>query len=452
MDLQALKDAVPSDVLKLCQTLQRAGHRSWVVGGCVRDLLLASDAASASIRNDWDIATDALPEQVQKLFRKVIPTGIKHGTVTVMLGGVGYEVTTLRGETTYSDGRRPDEVYFVDDIRADLARRDFTVNAIAYDPLEEQLIDPFGGAQDLQHKLLRAVGVAKERFDEDGLRILRGARFVASLGMELEESTAAAMRPSLPTYRKVSPERIRDEWMKTLKTTKPSRGFQVMLDHGMLEVSVPELFSCADFASGHAELDGPIWQHLMQVLDACPPDPVLRTAALLHDVGEPRLQPTDDARQHAELGAQIADGVCARLRFSNAERERVVALVRNHVIDFQALRDAASLRRWMRRVDDCMPQLWELVRADLSATAPERLSLLHGLIYRTEQILQSGMVWSTRDLAIGGKDLMQELGLPPSKQLGVILEALLERVTDEPGLNQRDKLLELARGLVTDAG
>lgn len=443
---------MPRDVRRLCETLRGAGYRSWVVGGCVRDLLLATDPRDAAIRNDWDIATDALPEQVQKLFRKVIPTGIKHGTVTVMLSGEGYEVTTLRGETTYSDGRRPDEVYFVDDIRADLARRDFTVNAIAYDPLADQLIDPFGGAQDLEKKLLRAVGVAKERFDEDGLRVLRAARFVASLGMELEESTAAAMRPSLPTYRKVSPERIRDEWMKTLKTPKPSRGFQVMLDHGMLEVSVPELFSCADFKSGHAELDGPIWRHLMQVLDACSPDPVLRTAALLHDVGEPRLQATDDAREHAELGAQIADSVCARLRFSNAERERVVALVRHHVIDFQALKDDASLRRWMRRVEGCMPQLWELVEADLSATAPERLPVLNGLIYRAEKILQGGMVWGTRDLAIGGKDLMQELGLPPSKQLGVILDALLERVTDEPALNQRATLLELARGLVTDAG
>lgn len=424
----------------------------------MRDLLLAPEGSADSIRNDWDIATDARPEQVQKLFRKVIPTGIKHGTVTVLLSGVGYEVTTLRGETTYSDGRRPDQVYFVDDIRADLARRDFTVNAIAYDPLEEQLIDPFGGASDLERRLLRAVGVAKERFDEDGLRVLRAARFVASLGMTLETQTAAAIRPSLDTYRKVSPERIRDEWMKTLKTEQPSRGFQVMLEHGMLEVSVPELFSCADFESGHARLSGPIWDHLMRVVDACPADPVLRTAALLHDVGEPRLEATDDARIHAALGATIADDVCSRLRFSNAERERVVALVRHHVIEYRKLEDGPTLRRWLRAVGvDVLPQLWELARADYlaSSAVPGMAGWppdLWQLREHVERELAAGVVLSTRDLAVGGKDLMQALGLAPGKHLGLLLDQLLDHVTDEPSLNRKGPLLDLARKLAAEAG
>ena len=184
-----LRRAVPAEVLGLCRRLEEAGHRGWVVGGCVRDVLLGElrDLQSTdAIRNDWDIATDARPEEVMKLFRRVVPTGIKHGTVTVLLDDDGYEVTTLRGETSYSDGRRPDSVYFVDDIKDDLARRDFTINAIAYDPLADRLIDPFGGLRDLEAGVLRAVGDAGERFAEDGLRVLRAARFVATLEVELE--------------------------------------------------------------------------------------------------------------------------------------------------------------------------------------------------------------------------------------------------------------------------
>src|ERR1700689_1465843 len=199
---------VPADVHDLCERLRSKGKRAWIVGGCVRDLLRERAAA------DWDIATDARPKELLAVFPRAIPTGIEHGTVTVVRDGRHYEVTTLRGEGTYSDGRRPDWVEFVDDITADLARRDFTVNAMAIDPVDAKIIDPFDGRGDLARGILRAVGDAKERFAEDGLRVLRAARFVATLELELDPDTEAAIQPTLGTFRKVAMERVRDEWVK----------------------------------------------------------------------------------------------------------------------------------------------------------------------------------------------------------------------------------------------
>jgi tRNA nucleotidyltransferase (CCA-adding enzyme) len=232
-------------VLELCQRLNDAGYHAWLVGGSVRDSLRAqldgSNALGSWGGKDWDLATDATPTQVMQVFRRVIPTGIEHGTVTVLIGKQQFEVTTLRTEFGYSDGRRPEQVGFVTSIDEDLARRDFTVNAIAFDPVSEQLIDPFDGLGDLEARRLRAVGEPSQRFAEDGLRVLRAARFVAALEFELDAATAQAIRPSLDTYRQVSAERIHDEWNKTLRARAPSRGFVIMYEHGLLEITAPEL-------------------------------------------------------------------------------------------------------------------------------------------------------------------------------------------------------------------
>ncbi|MEO6599439.1 MAG: CCA tRNA nucleotidyltransferase, partial [Polyangiaceae bacterium] len=284
-DTQRLNHSVPNEVRELCARLREGGFRSWIVGGCVRDELFAQlDGKATDIRGDWDIATSARPEQVQKLFRRVIPTGIQHGTVTVMVKQTGYEVTTLRGETEYTDGRRPDAVYFVDDIKDDLARRDFTINAIAYDPLEDQLIDPFDGIADLRARVLRAVGDPALRFGEDGLRVLRAARFVATLEVELEANTARAIAPSLDSYRKVSAERVRDEWLKATKAKRPSRAFEVMREHGLLAITAPELIESVGCEQNRYHAFD-VWNHALHCLDNCPQNPVLRMAGLLHDVG-----------------------------------------------------------------------------------------------------------------------------------------------------------------------
>jgi tRNA nucleotidyltransferase (CCA-adding enzyme) len=458
-DTKGLKRAVPNEVRELCARLAEHDHRSWIVGGCVRDELLSEARGDGTtLRNDWDIATSARPEQVMKLFRKVIPTGLQHGTVTVLLPSGQYEVTTLRGETTYTDGRRPDSVYFVDDIADDLARRDFTVNAIAYDVMADRLIDPFAGLEDLERRVLRAVREPSERFAEDGLRVLRAARFVATLELELDPKTAAAIEPSLASYRKVSAERVRDEWQKTMKAKRPSRAFEVMREHGILEISAPELLESVKCEQNrHHAYD--VWTHAMQCLDACPPEAVLRIAGLLHDVGKPRSRAfstkTNDYTfyEHDRIGAEMADPLLARLRFSNEERARIVALIRHHILCYDETWSDAAVRRWVKRVGpDLVQDLYALGHADVMAKgkdATDDLARLAALEAHVARILSTGAALSIRDLAIDGNVLMTELSIAPGRGLGDILKQLLEDVIEDPGRNQRDELIARARNILT---
>ena len=439
---------VPRDVLDLCERLRSKGKRAWIVGGCVRDRLLERPVA------DWDIATDARPKELLSIFPRAIPTGIEHGTVTVVKDGRHYEVTTLRGEGTYTDGRRPDWVEFVDDITADLARRDFTVNAIALDPLDGKLIDPFDGRGDLERRVLRAVGDARERFSEDGLRVLRAARFVATLELALDPATEAAIAPTLDTYRKVAAERVRDEWLKTMKARQPSRAFDVMQRTGILGVTCPELLEGVGMEQNkwHAY---DVWRHGMECMDACQADPVLRIAAMLHDVGKPRTRAWSDKTadytfyDHDRVGAEIAMPIVERLRFSNDDRERIVALVRFHLFHYSDEWSDAAVRRWIRRVGaGRLADLYVLNQADVRAKgrdfAPD-LAALAALEAHVARVLAEGAALSTRDLKVNGRDLMTELGVKPGRIIGEILEALLEAVTNDPALNERTRLLERAR-------
>lgn len=457
-------EQVPQDVFDICERLRGAGKRAWIVGGCVRDSLLGKGAA------DWDVATDALPEELMKLFPRAIPTGLAHGTVTVVVHGRSpsgeretrhYEVTTLRGESTYSDGRRPDAVHFVDDIVRDLARRDFTINAIAVDPQSGDLIDPFDGRGDLDRRLIRAVGVPFERFSEDGLRVLRAARFSATLEFELDRETFSAIGATLDTFRKVSAERVRDEWMKTMKARKPSRAFDVMRESGILGITCPELLEGVGMEQNKWHgLD--VWNHGLACMDACVGDPALRIAALLHDVGKPRTRAFSDKTQdwtfydHDRVGAEVAEPILTRLRFSNDERARIVSLVRHHLFHYDGWSDAA-VRRWIRRVGpERVHDLYALNEADLrgkgSAFDERQLDALTALSAHVEKVLAEGAALSTRDLAVRGNDLMKELGLAPGRIVGRVLEALLEVVIADPALNERETLLARARAVVEELG
>ncbi|HEX5657078.1 MAG TPA: hypothetical protein VFX59_07775 [Polyangiales bacterium] len=385
-------------MIELCQTLARNGQRGWVVGGCLRDILRGQPAS------DWDLATDARPEQVVKMFPRVIPTGIQHGTVTVRHRGNGYEVTTLRGEGAYSDGRRPDHVEYVSDIREDLSRRDFTINALAYDPVADQLEDPFAGLDDLSAKLIRAVGEPERRFSEDGLRVLRAARFAATLEFELDPATEAAIAPTLPTFQRVSAERVREEWLKALKARQPSRAFRVMRRTGILAATYAEL----------AELDEAVFERALDTVDAAR-EPIVRLAALLYP-----------------LRARGVDAWLARYRFANAERERVLRMLR--YAEPEGIVSAADVRRYARQVGraflDEVTELGALVGAE-------------PLAERVRAIGDAPL--TTRELALDGRTLMSELGLKPGPILGQLLELLLERVLDRPELNTREGLLALAR-------
>ena len=428
---------LPRGVVSLCERLGKAGFRAWVVGGSVRDSLMSQLAGESAPdtwhAKDWDLATDATPEQVKPLFRRVIPTGIEHGTVTVLLDGLSLEVTTLRAEREYRDGRRPDQIEFVQSIDEDLARRDFTVNALAFEPQTEALIDPFGGLADLEARRLRAVGEASRRFAEDGLRVLRAARLVATLEFELDPDTARAIEPSLDTYRRVSAERIRDEWNKALKAKRPSRAFRIMHEHGLLAITAPELEALA-----REEQPTPsAFSLALARLDQITPDPELRLAALLAE-----LDPTPSR------AASMADALLTRLRYSNAERKRVTHLVQHPLPPPSELATAPSLRRWLRRItpehhaDACA-----LRRAHLHALAapPSELDALTDVERRAASELEKKPPLNLGALAIDGKRLMSDAGYKPGREIGTTLEALLELVIDDPSANEPEHLLAVAR-------
>lgn len=401
-------DAIPEPVLELCRVLHRANHRAWVVGGCIRDLLRGHPVS------DWDLATTALPGEVQTIFRRTIPTGVEHGTVTVLFRGGSYEITTLRGEGAYSDGRRPDVVEFVRDIEDDLARRDFTVNAIAYDPLTTELVDPWGGLADLDARVIRAVGDPRERFGEDGLRVLRAARFCATLEFALDPATEAAIAPSLETFRLVSPERVHDEWKKLLrKSARPSLAFEVMKRTGILAVTCPEL----------AALDAR-WAATMARVDRAPPDAEVRLAALLLDV------------EVEGSSTEWADAWLRSMRCSNQERRRVQHLLRHGRVPDSRDLDDPALRRWLRDVGrEELDAVLALGRADgRDVDELER---------RARRELDAELVLTTRELPISGKDVMDVLSIRPGPVVGRVLEHLLDRVMDDPAVASRERLLSL---------
>jgi tRNA nucleotidyltransferase (CCA-adding enzyme) len=433
VDTVPLARSVPEHVRTICDGLRARGHAAWVVGGCVRDHLLnALYPEEPRTPGDWDIATSARPEQVQRAFFKVVPTGIEHGTVTVLLDKVPYEVTTFRAEANYTDGRRPGEVVFLEDIAADLARRDFTVNAIAYDPVSDTLADPFDGVGDLQRRLIRAVGDPSERFAEDGLRVLRAARFLATLEFELESRTASAIQPSLSTYRKVSAERIRDEWVKAFRAKRPSLAFEAMAAHGLLAITVPEL----------AALYGSAWwQHTLRCLDVPGASTELRLALLLLGLINDTLRP---ATTVMEFNSSQVEAVLTRLRFSNVERSRIARLVRHHDVPALNVPTDPELRRWLRNVGpDLVDELFQM------ATIRFGDDEFHALRNRVDAIRAQRPALSTKDLAVNGQDLINDLHISPGPEVGQLLTMLLEVVTEEPECNQRDVLLSRAHALHT---
>jgi tRNA nucleotidyltransferase (CCA-adding enzyme) len=434
--------------MAVLRTLRGASRQAWLAGGAVRDILCGVAA------QDFDVATDALPEQVVRLFPRVIPTGMQHGTVTVLSGEHKVEVTTFRGEGRYLDGRRPSSVTFLADIEGDLARRDFTVNAIAWDPIAGVLRDPFSGVEDLRQRRLRAVGDPLARFREDGLRPLRAVRFASTLRLALDRPTWLAIPQALDVFARVAMERVRDELIKLLvRGASPSRGLRLLLRSGLLARIVPELLESVNFAQNRYHR-WDVWRHTLRCVDAAPPDLVVRLAALLHDVAKPRsAAPKEGAPgentfyDHEKLGARLATDILQRLKFPRRETERVALLVAEHNWHYLPEWNDATVRRVLARIGpEELPALWMLRRADLNARGrlvEEGLANQAAAEARFQREIDRASALKVTDLAIGGEDVMRELRIGPGRQVGEVLARLLERVLDDPDLNTREKLIRL---------
>ena len=444
---------IPEDVVEVCRRLQVAGWEAHLVGGGVRDLLLDRPPS------DFDVATNAHPETVMTLFgsRFAIPTGLQHGTVTVVTHDASgaprhVEVTTYRGEGAYLDGRRPSSVTYVGSLREDLARRDFTMNAIGFDPLTTVVSDPFGGRADLARRCLRAVGRAEDRFREDGLRPMRAVRQAAQLGFDIEPETLAAIAPTLDVFRRVSVERIRDELLKLLAAPRPSVGIELMRHTGLLADVLPELLESVGVSQNRFHKHD-VYAHTLAVVDATRGDALTRLGALLHDVAKPRArQPREGAPgefsffKHELVGAEMTEAICRRLKLSNSDRERVVGLVANHMFYYTDDWSDGTVRRFVRRVGaTTLPALFALREGDIAGRGfsedPE--SELGELRRRIAAVNAEDAVLRVADLAIDGKDVMRLLGLEPGRQVGVLLDRLLERVLDDPSWNTREGLTSL---------
>jgi tRNA nucleotidyltransferase (CCA-adding enzyme) len=441
---------IPDDVRAVARRLNERGFQAHLVGGGVRDMLLGRPPV------DFDLATDARPEQVLEIFGHAyaIPTGLQHGTVTVLTGRDpaarrSVEVTTFRGEGAYLDGRRPSSVTYVSSLDEDLSRRDFTMNAIALDPTTGVVTDPFGGREDLSRRLIRAVGDAMARFREDGLRPMRAVRQAAQLGFEIEQGTLDAIAPTLDVFRKVSVERIRDEMFKLLASPKPSVGLELMRRTGLLGEILPEMLESVGCVQNRFHKHD-VYGHTLAVVDSTPGDAVVRLGALLHDVGKPRArQPRQGAPgeftffKHEYVGRDMADAICRRWKLSTADRERIVAMVEHHMFYYTPDWTDGTVRKFVRRVGrETLPALFALREGDVLGRGfdedPERE--LGELRTRIERVAAADAALHVTDLAIDGNDVMRVLGIPPSREIRVLLERLLELVLDDPSLNEREKL------------
>ncbi len=445
---------MPENANRIIKRLQKEGYEAYIVGGCVRDAILNKEP------DDWDITTSARPEQVKALFRKTFDTGIQHGTITVMMPNAesgkleGYEVTTYRVDGKYEDHRRPTSVTFTASLLEDMKRRDFTINAMAYNE-EEGIVDHFDGMGDLERHVIRCVGKAQERFDEDALRILRAVRFAAQLDFTIEEQTRLAIERQAELLNDISAERIQVELTKLLLSKHPER-LRTAYELGVTAVVLPEFDRMMQTEQNNIHHMYSVGEHTLRVIEQVPVQKALRWAALLHDVAKPVTKTTDEKGDHFyghnEAGVELARQILTRLKFDNATIDRVKRLVYWHDYAMGALIKLRTFRRGLSKMGaDLFEDYICLKRADILGQSTymrqEKLDRLDVLRDYYTQIIEENQCLSLKDLAVTGKDLITELGMQPGKEIGTTLHTLLDRVLDDPSLNERNVLLDMARQL-----
>lgn len=433
---------LPEKVHKIIDTLEEAGFEAYAVGGCVRDSILGREP------DDWDITTSAKPEEMKRLFPRTVDTGIKHGTVTVLLGGEGFEVTTYRIDGAYEDGRHPSEVTFTASLKEDLRRRDFTINAMAYNE-RSGLVDLYGGLADMENQVIRCVGNARERFDEDALRMLRAVRFSAQLGYRIDEATGEAVKALAPNLQKISAERIQVELVKLVTSLHPDY-LRKAYELGITAQILPEFDLCMETPQRHKHHCYDVGEHILHSMLGVGPDKVLRLAMLFHDIGKPQTLTVDPDgtthnKRHPFEGEKITRKVMRRLKFDNDTTDKVTKLVLYH--DYDIAPTEAGVRRAVNRIgEDIFAMIFTVRRADIAAQSDymreEKLAKVAYIEKLYREISARGDAVTLKELAISGKDLIAE-GMPPGRQIGETLSALLERVLDDPSLNKREILLKL---------
>ena len=444
-----MKINIPDDVNFIIKTLNDAGFEAYAVGGCVRDSVLGREP------NDWDITTSAKPEEVKKLFKVTIDTGIQHGTVTVRLHKQSYEVTTYRIDGEYSDHRRPDGVTFTSELKEDLLRRDFTINAMAASE-ESGIVDIYGGMQDLENKVIRCVGDPDKRFDEDALRIMRAVRFAAQLGFDIDEESKEAAKRHVEDLRQVSAERIQVELTKLLISPHPEK-ILIMYELGITSVILPEFDRMMETEQNNPYHIYDVGRHTIEVMKRVAPEKKMRYAALLHDIGKPDCRTTDEARGidhfkgHAELGEGMAEKVLKRLKMDNETIKDVKTLVRWHDFGIHEAVTKKSVRRMMSRMgEEYVDRLIEIKIADMEGHSDYRLAErqeeLSQFISYCKEIREEGAALKISDLKVNGQILM-DAGIPEGRELGRVLKELLDEVLDEPEKNEQEYLVSRAKEL-----
>jgi tRNA nucleotidyltransferase (CCA-adding enzyme) len=443
---------IPRYVIEVADSLNRHGYEAWLVGGSIRDIIIGRPAY------DHDIATNATPEEVMTLFKRVIPTGIKHGTVTVLKRGYQVEVTTFRSDGKYTDKRRPDTVTYAKTIYEDLSRRDFTINGIAYTPLTGVMIDPYEGKKDIERKIIRTIGDPSKRFSEDGLRPFRACRFASQLEFSIYEETFAAISKCLETTSQISIERIRDEFIKILESRIPSVGIDLMRKSGLLEQVIPELLTGYGVEQNRFHRYD-IYYHNLYSCDAAPADDYrIRLAALFHDIGKYHVKrDVEEGKSvfynHEIIGAGITKRIMRRMKFSNNDVRFVTHLIRNHMFHYTRQWTDGAVRRFMRKVGlENLEALFELRRADRMGNGLKRgeSNSVRNLKDRIARVIEAENAITVKDLAVNGTDIMSEFNLVPGPVIGRILSLLLDEIIEDPEKNSRETLIRIAGEIITN--
>lgn len=437
-----MKLYLPEKVNQIIHTLQANGYEAYAVGGCVRDSILGRTP------DDWDITTSATPLETKALFHRTFDTGIEHGTITVLIDREAFEVTTYRVDGKYEDSRHPSEVTFTRSLQEDLLRRDFTINAMAYNDAEG-LVDIFSGMEDLQSKTIRCVGNAEERFGEDALRILRAVRFAAQLGFEIEEETRRGIVELAPTLANISAERIQVELIKMLISPNPGL-LRTAYELGITKVILPEFDEMMKTEQETPHHKYSVGEHTLKAIESIRADKVLRLTMLFHDIAKPVMKTIDEnGRAHFKMhdvkGAEMTKQILRRLKFDNDTMNKVLKLVQYH--DYRMPAQPKNVRRAMNKIsEELFPYYLEVREADTRAQSEykqeEKLQNIRDVKECYEEILKKKECVSLKTLAITGSDLIAA-GMQPGKEIGQVLEQLLEIVLEHPEYNTKEKLLEL---------